>query len=75
MPAIAVTTQVCEMSLDLDADMLVTEVAPVTAMVQRFGRSNRSSSRPVTDRAEVLWYREPDICLTPNRSWIRRWRS
>lgn len=55
-PVIAVTTQVCEMSLDLDADMLITEVAPVTALVQRFGRSNRSPTRPWTDRAEVLWY-------------------
>lgn len=55
-PAIAVTTQVCEMSLDLDADMLITEVAPVTALVQRFGRSNRSPTRPATDRATVLWY-------------------
>ncbi len=28
LPAIAITTQVCEMSLDLDADVLITEVAP-----------------------------------------------
>ncbi|HET6645624.1 MAG TPA: CRISPR-associated helicase Cas3', partial [Fimbriimonadales bacterium] len=40
-PAIAVATQVCEMSLDLDADLLITEHAPVTAMVQRAGRVNR----------------------------------
>ncbi len=55
-PTLAVTTQVCEMSLDLDADMLITEVAPVTSLVQRFGRSNRSPTRPSTDRASVLWY-------------------
>lgn len=54
---IAVTTQVCEMSLDLDADVLITELAPVTSLVQRFGRANRSPSRPATDRADVLWYR------------------
>lgn len=40
-PAIAVTTQVCEMSLDLDADVLLTEIAPVPSLVQRFGRANR----------------------------------
>jgi CRISPR-associated endonuclease/helicase Cas3 len=45
-PVIAVTTQVCEMSLDLDADVLLTEEAPVTSMVQRFGRSNRHLRRP-----------------------------
>jgi CRISPR-associated endonuclease/helicase Cas3 len=40
-PAIAVTTQVCEMSLDLDAEVLLTEHAPVPSLVQRFGRANR----------------------------------
>lgn len=38
---IAITTQVCEMSLDLDADILITEIAPIPSLVQRFGRSNR----------------------------------
>lgn len=53
---LAVTTQVCEMSLDLDADVLVTELAPVTSLVQRLGRSNRSPARPDDFRAEVWWY-------------------
>lgn len=43
--AIAVTTQVCEMSLDLDADVLITEIAPVSSLVQRFGRANRHLKR------------------------------
>ncbi|MDB5386476.1 MAG: CRISPR-associated helicase Cas3, partial [Planctomycetaceae bacterium] len=30
-PVLAIATQVCEMSLDLDADLLVTELAPITA--------------------------------------------
>ncbi len=41
--ALAVTTQVCEMSLDLSADLLVTDLAPVPALVQRLGRLNRRS--------------------------------
>ena len=45
LPAIAVTTQVCEMSLDLDADILLTEIAPVPSLVQRFGRANRHLKR------------------------------
>ncbi len=38
---IAVTTQVAEMSLDLDADLLISEVAPIPAVIQRLGRLNR----------------------------------
>ncbi|QZZ22742.1 CRISPR-associated helicase Cas3' [Leptothermofonsia sichuanensis E412] len=54
--AIAVTTQVCEMSLDLDADVLITEVAPISAMVQRFGRANRHLRR---DFATLHVYEPP----------------
>jgi CRISPR-associated endonuclease/helicase Cas3 len=45
------TTQVCEMSLDLDAEILVTELAPIASLIQRMGRCNRDSkkirSRPI----------------------------
>ncbi|MGE3818121.1 MAG: CRISPR-associated helicase Cas3' [Isosphaeraceae bacterium] len=39
------TTQVCEMSLDLDAQILVTELAPIASIIQRMGRCNRDSKR------------------------------
>lgn len=53
---IAVTTQVCEMSLDLDADLLVTELAPVSSLVQRFGRANRHRVRGDGFRADIYIY-------------------
>jgi CRISPR-associated endonuclease/helicase Cas3 len=56
---VAVTTQVCEMSLDLDADVLITELAPWPAIVQRMGRANRHRRRGDDFRATVLLY-EPE---------------
>jgi len=55
-PAIAVTTQVCEMSLDLDADVLISEHAPISSLVQRFGRANRHLRRGMDFRASILTY-------------------
>ena len=43
---LAATTQVAEMSLDLSADLLVCELAPVPAMIQRMGRLNRFEEKP-----------------------------
>lgn len=40
-PALAICTQVAEMSLDLSASLLVTDLAPVPALIQRLGRLNR----------------------------------
>jgi CRISPR-associated endonuclease/helicase Cas3 len=54
--ALAVTTQVCEMSLDLDADVLISELAPPSALVQRLGRANRHLAQGLEFRAEVLLY-------------------
>lgn len=39
--AVLISTQVCEMSLDLDADLLITETAEVPALIQRMGRCCR----------------------------------
>lgn len=38
---ILISTQVAEMSLDLSADLLITDLAPVPSLIQRMGRVNR----------------------------------
>lgn len=38
---IVVSTQVVEVSLDISFDLMITECAPIDAMIQRFGRINR----------------------------------
>ena len=39
--SLVITTQVCEMSLDISADLMVTAECPLTSLVQRLGRLNR----------------------------------
>ncbi|XDD51054.1 CRISPR-associated helicase Cas3' [Leptospira sp. WS92.C1] len=51
-PCILVSTQIVEQSVDLDADLLVTELAPTDMMLQRLGRlwrhkrGNRKKDKP-----------------------------
>ena len=55
-PCLAVTTQVCEMSLDISADLLVTALPPFPALVQRMGRLNRRFPPENPDGAQCLVY-------------------
>jgi CRISPR-associated endonuclease/helicase Cas3 len=42
--ALVIATQVCEMSLDISADLIVTSECPLPSLVQRLGRLNRYAS-------------------------------
>jgi CRISPR-associated endonuclease/helicase Cas3 len=44
-PRLVVATQVCEMSLNIDADLLVSAGAPLPSLVQRLGRLNRFAEK------------------------------
>lgn len=59
---VAVTTQVVEVSLDIDFDLLYTEACPVDALVQRLGRVNRKG---VKSKAKAYIYMP-----TPNSSSV-----
>jgi CRISPR-associated endonuclease/helicase Cas3 len=51
VPHILITTQVCEVSLDISYDFMFTELAPLSSLIQRFGRVNRYGIK--TDKINV----------------------
>lgn len=56
-PRIVVATQVVEVSLNIDLDTIYTDPAPLEALLQRFGRVNRSRKERVYSPVHV--FREP----------------
>ncbi len=49
---IIIATQVVEAGVDISSKLLITDLAPFSSLVQRFGRCNRNGEH---ERAEVFW--------------------
>ncbi len=65
---VAVTTQTAEQSLDVDADLLITDMVPADVLLQRIGRLHRNRS-PEAFEARPAGFAEPRcIVLAPAES-------
>lgn len=51
---ILISTQVVEVSLDINYDVMLTECAPLDSLIQRFGRVNRK--KPITELKDIYVY-------------------
>ena len=54
-----ITTQLAEVSLDLDADYLITELSPIDSLIQRMGRCNRKGKRSIENPNVYVFTEEP----------------
>ncbi len=56
---IVVATQVVEVSLDISFDLMVTEAAPLDALIQRFGRVNRKRTKETIRKYKPIYVLPP----------------
>jgi len=62
-PVLAIATQVCEVSLDISADLIISDLAPISALIQRLGRLNRRVTTESVGEACPAFFLEPEMSL------------
>ena len=56
---LVVSTQVVEVSLDISFDLMITECAPIDALIQRFGRINRKRTQDTIGKFKPIYVITP----------------
>lgn len=69
---ILVSTQIVEQSVDLDADLLITDLAPTDMLLQRIGRLWRHKRGPRPERAAQCWILSETVTLEEFRSMDKK---
>lgn len=69
---VLVSTQVVEVSLDISFDRMITEAAPLDALIQRFGRVNRRRTKEAIGKLKPVHVLEPGKQTLPYKSAIVR---
>ncbi len=66
---IVVSTQVVEVSLDISFDLMITECAPLDALIQRFGRVNRKRDETTIGKTKPAYVIAPPEGVKESRPY------